>query len=422
MQRITKSVVVGFSGGIDSTAAALYLSSQGYKVTLLTLDTIGDQKLLDSASTRARELGLPLIVADVRDEFKRNIIDYFTSSYLNGLTPAPCSRCNPLIKWRTLYRIAIERGYDHIATGHYFRIAQIEGKFYVRTAADPVKDQSYYLWGVNQECLRMALTPMGDKLKSEVRDSLPSTMKPRESMGVCFLEGVNYSDYLQSAVGIEIKKGDVVDSYGTIVGSHNGCALYTIGQKKGLNIFSLGGEGSIDTSRAGISAESDAQLFCKTRSTNEGDNSNKRIEKAEDKNNIVSIAVAQGDAVDHNGHTIALTEGTAAGVLTGKAVVTAIDPLNNRVIVGSDKDLYHRYLSIGRYNVVDLEKLTSSNSLKIKIRGIGRNPEGFCKATLEHGRLVIESSDALWAAAKGQPIVFYENDIVLGGGILDNFW
>lgn len=341
---MSSKVLLGFSGGIDSTAAAIYLRDQGYDVTLLTLNTIDDQKLLAYAKVRAHDMGFNLIIADVRKEFKHKIIDYFTSSYLNGLTPAPCSLCNPVIKWNTLHRIATEGGYDHISTGHYFRIIQERGKHYIRAAADPVKDQSYYLWGLSQEQLKMIITPMGERLKTDVKASLPKDMRPRESMGVCFLGGENYVKYLQKNADITIKEGDIIDSQGSIVGSHSGCALYTIGQKKGLNTKLIG------------------------------------------------------------------------------AVVTVIDPQTNTLTVGSDAELHHNNLSINSYNVVDIERLLSADRLRVKIRGFGRNPEGFCSTKLEHNKIIIQTQSPVWAAAKGQPVVFYDDDIVLGGGILDNFW
>ena len=144
----SKSVLLGFSGGIDSTAAAAILREEGYDVHLDTLDTTGDPELLQRARETARKLGLPWHCSDVRERFRSEIIDYFVDGYRRGETPAPCTRCNPLIKWESLFRTATACGYDHIATGHYFRIHREGNTRFVRMAADPAKDQSYYLWGV----------------------------------------------------------------------------------------------------------------------------------------------------------------------------------------------------------------------------------------------------------------------------------
>lgn len=187
-----KNVLLGFSGGIDSTAAARYLAEQGHAVTLLTLDTVGEEGLETRIRQAAGRLNLPFRIENVREVFREEIVRYFTGSYLRGETPAPCTRCNPRVKWKTLYDIARREHYDHIATGHYFRVRYENGKYFVRTAADPAKDQSYYLWGLSQEYLRIALTPMGERIKKAVTASLPSALRSRESMGVCFLQGLSY--------------------------------------------------------------------------------------------------------------------------------------------------------------------------------------------------------------------------------------
>lgn len=182
----SKSVLLGFSGGIDSTAAAAILREEGYDVHLDTLDTTGDPELLQRARETARKLGLPWHCSDVRERFRSEIIDYFIDGYRRGETPAPCTRCNPLIKWESLFRTATACGYDHIATGHYFRIHREGNTRFVRMAADPAKDQSYYLWGVPQACLSMALTPMGDRFKSEVKTRYCNGGLQRESMASVF--------------------------------------------------------------------------------------------------------------------------------------------------------------------------------------------------------------------------------------------
>lgn len=339
------SVLLGFSGGIDSVASALLLKAQRYDVRLITLDTTGYPHLTDTARESARKIGLPLRIADVRTSFKTEIIDYFAESYLKGETPAPCTRCNVRIKWKILYETAIREDIRHIATGHYFRIHKESSFCYVRKAADLQKDQSYYLWGLPQEYLAMALCPMGEQVKTKVKETYGTLVKERESMGVCFLSGSNYTDFLKEHCnGIHIQPGKVVDSQNKVVGRHEGCAFYTIGQKRGF------------------------------------------------------VCERPG------------------------AVVTGIDAANNTLIIGQDKDLYYQHLLVGEYNIVDPGALFSAENINVKIRGIGRNPDGYASIIPRDGKLRITLNNPAWAPAKGQPVVFYRGEIVLGGGILENYW
>lgn len=316
---------------------------QGYAVTLVTLNTLGDPCMMEQAHRSAQHLGLPLRMEDLRVAFRRDIIDYFTESYMRGETPAPCTRCNTLIKWKTLYDIARREGYDHIATGHYFRILHEDDIYYVRTAVDPIKDQSYYLWDLPQEYLQTALTPMGDRVKSEVTATLPSTQRPRESMSICFVKDRSYTEFLKREVP-GIIPGDIVTSQGEIVGRHDGCALYTIGQKRGVR-------------------------------TN---------------------------------HPAAIQ-------------VTDIDAKHNRIIAGNDTDLYHHHLELKSYRIPNLPQLLSSDTVRVKIRGVGRNPEGFARIRPQGELLHIDLEQPAWAAAKGQPVVLYDHDRVVGGGILAHY-
>ncbi len=227
-----KEILLAFSGGIDSCAATQILQSQGYTVTLLTIDMVGDEAMVNQAKSSAERLNLPLKIVDARELFEREIIGNFVSEYSSGRTPAPCTRCNPLIKWKILSETADSLGIYHISTGHYFRTKEHQGHIYVSRALDPRKDQSYYLWGVSEAILRRAVTPMGDRIKAEVKET--SHIK-KESMGVCFLRGCHYTELLQERCG-ELTEGDIVDTKGCVVGRHNGVARYTIGQRRGEGI------------------------------------------------------------------------------------------------------------------------------------------------------------------------------------------
>ncbi|MBO7235774.1 MAG: argininosuccinate synthase [Alistipes sp.] len=227
-----KSVLLGFSGGIDSTSAVELLRSEGYRVVALTIDTMGDVAMLERAELGAKTLGVEWYSIDAKARFEHDIIDYFCREYAAGRTPAPCTRCNTHIKWQILLDEANRLGIEHIATGHYFQIEEHGGKFYVAKGIDLAKDQSYYLWGLSQEVLSRAITPMGKKIKSEVKESF---VNKSESMGVCFLCRRPYSEFLEQR-GVEMLPGDIVDGNGVVCGRHNGIARYTIGQKRGEGI------------------------------------------------------------------------------------------------------------------------------------------------------------------------------------------
>ena len=227
-----RSVILGFSGGIDSTSAVDVLREQGYRVIALTIDTMGDSTMLEKAEQRAKELSVEWHAVDAKAMFELDIIEYFCNEYTSGRTPAPCTRCNTHIKWQILLTEANRLGVEYIATGHYFNIEQHNDKYYVAKALDSNKDQSYYLWGLPQEILRRAIAPMGSKIKSEVKEGFKDKS---ESMGICFLCRRPYAEFLESR-GIEMQSGDIVDEMGRVCGRHNGIARYTIGQKRGEGI------------------------------------------------------------------------------------------------------------------------------------------------------------------------------------------
>ncbi|MFI3293466.1 MAG: tRNA 2-thiouridine(34) synthase MnmA [Rikenellaceae bacterium] len=230
---INKRVILAFSGGIDSSAVAENLRDEGYDVTALMLSLAeGDEEQILKGRESARKMGINFVVKDCRERFRREVIDYFVGEYIAGRTPAPCTRCNPHIKWVELVEYAKSVEADYIATGHYFSTVHHNGKIYVSKAKDPRKDQSYYLWGVSQEALQMALTPMADKIKEDIKSR--STLK-KESMGVCFLRGCHYSELIER-VGHKIRRGEIVNLVGEVVGEHRGLAYYTIGQKRGEGI------------------------------------------------------------------------------------------------------------------------------------------------------------------------------------------
>lgn len=227
-----RRVLLGFSGGMDSVTAVGRLRDDGYDVEALTIDMIGDEDMICRARCRAEEIGVNWHLCDARREFECEVIDYFVDEYCCGRTPAPCTRCNTAIKWQMLARCADEMNIGHIATGHYFNISHCNDRFYVAQADDKSKDQSYYLWGLPQHLLRRAVAPMGRVYKSDVRSRFADKS---ESMGICFLHGERYGDYIRRRTS-RFACGDITDRCGNVVGRHAGIPFYTIGQRRGDGI------------------------------------------------------------------------------------------------------------------------------------------------------------------------------------------
>ncbi len=250
-----KRVVLGYSGGVDSAAAVALLQQQGFEVVALTLDMCDDSQLVESARERAAQAGITFDTLNCEELFEREIKQYFADEYMRGRTPAPCTRCNPLIKWRLLSEYAAANNIYHIATGHYFRIEKLGDKYYVARAKDRRKDQSYYLWGVPQELLARAVTPMADIVKAEINSAGRS-----ESMGVCFLAGRKYSEYI-SEVCPNAAAGNILDLQGAVVGQHRGLAYYTVGQKRGEGIPAGSVIIALDNECNSLIIGEDAQLY-----------------------------------------------------------------------------------------------------------------------------------------------------------------
>jgi tRNA-uridine 2-sulfurtransferase len=252
-------VLVAMSGGIDSTVAALMLHQQGYEVVGITMKTWdytnsgGSKKEtgccnLDSfndARMAAVQHGFPHYILDIRDEFGSFVVDNFVDEYLAGRTPNPCVLCNTHIKWRALLKRADALGCDFIATGHYGKVYQHEnGRFVVSKGIDETKDQSYVLWGLQQDLLSRTLLPLGGYRKTEIRQmaldfGYPELAKKSESYEICFVPDNDYRGFLKRKVeGLEerVSGGLFVDKNGKVLGQHKGYPFYTIGQRKGLDI------------------------------------------------------------------------------------------------------------------------------------------------------------------------------------------
>lgn len=251
-------VLVAMSGGIDSTVTAMMLHEEGYEVVGITMKTwdyanAGGAKKetgccsLDSIND-AREvavnMGFHHFIIDIRAEFGDYVIDNFVEEYMAGRTPNPCVLCNTHIKWNSLLKRADALDCEFIATGHYGRILEGNGRKYISKAADLNKDQSYVLWGLTQACLDRSRFPLGNFTKPEVRQmakdfGYEELSKKAESYEICFVPDNDYRGFLKRKVdGLEarVHGGDFVDTKGTKLGIHQGYPFYTIGQRKGLGI------------------------------------------------------------------------------------------------------------------------------------------------------------------------------------------
>ena len=241
MNNPEKRVLVGMSGGIDSTATCLMLKEEGYEVVGLTMWVWGDEP--DEARQLAASMGIEHYIADEREGFRQTIVKYFVDEYRSGRTPNPCVMCNPLFKFRILTEWADKLGCRYVATGHYTRLEERNGKVYILVGEDEKKDQSYFLWRLGQDVLRRCIFPLGTYTKLQVREYLRGkgyTLKADEgeSMEVCFIKG-DYRDFLREhspEIDREVGPGWFVNSEGVKLGEHRGFPYYTIGQRKGLEI------------------------------------------------------------------------------------------------------------------------------------------------------------------------------------------
>ncbi|MCG8580918.1 MAG: tRNA 2-thiouridine(34) synthase MnmA [Bacteroidales bacterium] len=239
-----KRVLLGMSGGMDSSMSAVLLQQQGYEVVGCTLQTHTDDSdaSIIAAKKLAEERNIGHHLIDCRSEFQETVISYFADEYLKGRTPNPCIKCNETIKWKLLLEKATQLGCEFIATGHYVQKVFVDGSYYIQKGADPNKDQSYFLWNLSQEVISKALFPLGALHKKEVRELAYSLgygeiADKKESMGVCFLSGTDYRNYLADLLPENhpaLSAGEVIDENNNILGHHDGFPFYTIGQRRGI--------------------------------------------------------------------------------------------------------------------------------------------------------------------------------------------
>lgn len=241
------TILVGMSGGVDSSAAVCLLQEAGFQVLGATLtlydgDCAGEENVRDAAMV-AQRLGIVHLVCPGQERFRREVLDYFANSYEQGLTPNPCIRCNRAVKFPCLLEAARAHGADLVATGHYARVERMGDRFLLKKGLDRKKDQSYFLYALRQEQLAHIRLPLGGLEKAQVREIAQAhglcNARKRDSQDICFIPEGDYAAFLQRHTGKCWPEGDFLDQTGQVIGRHPGHVRYTLGQRRGLGI-SLG--------------------------------------------------------------------------------------------------------------------------------------------------------------------------------------
>lgn len=250
-----KKVVIGMSGGVDSSVAAHLLKEAGYDVIGVTMQIWQDEDIVmqeesggccglsavDDARRVANSLDIPYYVMNFKNEFKCAVIDYFVEEYQKGQTPNPCIACNRYVKWESLLKRSLDIGADYIATGHYARVAQLEnGRYTLAKSATAAKDQTYALYNLTQYQLAHTLMPVGEYTKDKIREiandiNLTVANKP-DSQEICFIPDNDYAKFITEYTGEVPKEGNYITSDGKVIGKHKGIIHYTVGQRKWLNL------------------------------------------------------------------------------------------------------------------------------------------------------------------------------------------
>lgn len=243
------------SGGVDSSVAAYLLKEQGYDVIGVTMQIWQDEEetvqeenggccglsAVEDARRVAQMLDIPYYVMNFKDEFRRNVMDYFAEEYLHARTPNPCIACNRYVKWESLLQRSMAIGADYIATGHYARIRQLDnGRYTICNSVTAEKDQTYALYNLTQDQLKRTLMPVGEYRKDEIRKiaqeaGLPVAHKP-DSQDICFVPDGDYASFLEEYTGKVLPQGNFVTKEGRLLGTHKGITHYTIGQRRGLDL------------------------------------------------------------------------------------------------------------------------------------------------------------------------------------------
>jgi len=354
------TVLLGMSGGVDSSVAALLLTRQGFEVHGVTLQVWEHENEEVAASKRweergcckvgiaryvAKQLNIPHELVDSRAQFRSAVIDDFVAAYANGTTPNPCVRCNERVKLRQLIELADSKGLSFVATGHYAHVDRSEDRLSLMKGADVRKDQSYFLYRLQASWLNRLLFPVGKMLKADVWKEAASLGLPeeemKESQEICFVSHGDYRTFLQEQPDLQASPGHFVDETGATLGVHEGIPFYTPGQRRGL------------------------------------------------------------------------------GVATGQRLyVQRVQPATNTVVLGPEEKLLSSSCTVKDLNILDQRLLTASSLVHCKVR-YATPPSPATTIPLAAGRMIVQFSTPQRALSPGQSAVFYDGDRVLGGGIID---
>ncbi len=248
-----KKAIIAMSGGVDSSVAAYFMKQQGYECIGATMKLYDNEDIglsrektccsaddIEDARNVARRLGMPYYVFNFKDEFEEKVIQKFIKTYELGGTPNPCIDCNRYLKFEKLMQRMKELQYDYVVTGHYASVECKDGRYCLKRGKDTTKDQSYVLYSLTQEQLSHTLFPLGEYTKAEIREIAERegfiNARKKESQDICFVPDGDYAHFIEQHTGNTYPKGDYVDKYGNVLGSHNGIIRYTIGQRKGLGV------------------------------------------------------------------------------------------------------------------------------------------------------------------------------------------
>lgn len=352
-----KKVMLGMSGGVDSSVAALLLLRQGYDVTGVTMKLKPDKFMknsesggccslddIDDARRVAYQLGIEHLVLNFTDAFQRDVIDYFVAEYEAGRTPNPCIACNRRLKFNALLRRALELDFDYVATGHYARILQDSAGRWQLFRAPSGKDQSYVLYSLTQFQLEHTLLPLGSYTKPEIRalaeEAGLSVAKKPDSQEICFVEDGDYGAFLEKYTGKKPPAGRFVDASGAVLGEHKGIPYYTIGQRKGL------------------------------------------------------------------------------GISFGQPMyVTRIDAEKDEIVLGPEGSQYRDSLIAGDLNWIAFDSLSDVLEAQAKVR-YQAQPASAEVVPLDGGRAAVRFLEPQRSVTPGQAVVFYQGEAVLGGGTI----